>query len=356
MNWKSLLIEEGLSIKDTLKRMDIGGKGILFVVDENGNFLGVITDGDIRRHILARGKLEDNMEGVYNSDPTYIEEGYTKEDAEKVVLRCGIEILPIVNKKRCIVGAISWTELFEEKSVSVSDKISVPVVIMAGGKGERMNPFTKILPKPLVPIGEKPIIELIIDKFTQNGFQDFYITLNYKGEMIKTYMESICKNYTLDYIWEEEYLGTAGSLKLLPPETNDTLIISNSDIIVEADYNDLLTYHRESENLLTVVGSIQHHTLPYGVIHFEKKGRIQRIHEKPEYDFMVNTGVYVLSKEAIDFIPENKSFHMTDLVSVLLEADGKLGVYPVSQKSYIDIGQWEEYKSYLEKLGNKFLV
>ncbi|MBN1405551.1 MAG: nucleotidyl transferase, partial [Candidatus Omnitrophica bacterium] len=176
----------------------------------------------------------------------------------------------------------------------------------------------------------------------------FYVTLNHKGEMVKVYFESTAKPYAINYIKENEYLGTAGSLKLLPNRIEDTFIVSNCDIIVNADYEDLLEFHRKNKNLLTVVGSIQHYKIPYGILHFEKHGRIKSIQEKPEFDFTVNTGVYVLSKEAVNFIPKNKHFDMTDLIGKLLKNNEKVGVYPISEKSYMDTGQWEEYKKHIE--------
>ena len=167
--------------------------------------------------------------------------------------------------------------------------------------------------------------------------------------MVKTYLDSVPKEYKMNYIWEKKFLGTAGSLKLLPKSIKNKFMVSNCDIIIDADYGDLLRFHVDNDNLLTVVGSIQHYRIPYGIVNFKKEGRIKNIQEKPEFDFMVNTGMYVLSREVINFIPDDRPFDMTDLIEVLLKKKKKMGVYPVSQKSYIDIGQWEEYKKYFEK-------
>lgn len=168
--------------------------------------------------------------------------------------------------------------------------------------------------------------------------------------MVRTYFDSIEKNYTVEYIWEKEFTGTAGSLKLLPPNLKNTFIVSNCDIIVDLDYADLLKFHRKNKNFLTVVGSIQHYRIPYGIVKFGEKGRMKEINEKPEFDFTINTGLYVLDKRALSFIPENKRFDMTEFIQLLLGKKENVGVYPVSQKSYIDVGQWEEYRKYTEKL------
>jgi NDP-sugar pyrophosphorylase family protein len=169
--------------------------------------------------------------------------------------------------------------------------------------------------------------------------------------MVKIYFESEKNDFELDYIWEKKFLGTAGSLKLLPPAIGDTFIVSNCDVMVKADYSDLLRFHSENNNLLTVVGSIYHHQIPYGIINFEKEGKIKHIQEKPEFDFIVNTGLYIMSSKVLGFIPENKRFDMTDLIRVLLESKKDVGVYPISQKSYVDVGQWEGYKRAIDELG-----
>lgn len=338
------------SIKEALKKIDEAGWAILFVCDEKGRLLGSLSDGDIRRRILKTGSLKEKITDCFNHNPVFVVRGsYTNSTIRSLMLEKTVAVLPVVDKQKVVVDVLLWKDIFDEEAVSYK-KISVPVIIMAGGKGERMGPFTKILPKPLIPVGEKPVIEIIIDKFNQYGVKHFYITLNYKGKMIKAYFESIERKYKISYIWEKEFLGTAGSLKLISSSLENTFMVSNCDVIVDADYENLLSFHQKNKNILTVVGSIHHHRIPYGVIHFEKEGKIKKMVEKPEFDFTINTGMYVLSKKALEFIPKNKCFDMTDLIQVLLKNKENIGVYPVSQKSYVDIGQWEEYKKTVEKL------
>lgn len=228
-------------------------------------------------------------------------------------------------------------------------KIDIPVVIMAGGKGVRWSPFTKLIPKPLIPIDETPVIEIIMDRFSRWGARSFYITLNYKGEMVKTYFDGNKKKYTINYLWEKDFLGTAGSLALLPSAIEDTFIVSNCDVIVKADYADLVHIHKKKKNILTIVGTVGHYKIPYGVMHFDKDGRLEKIQEKPEFNFTINAGVYVLSKKALSHIPRNSFFDMTDFMQILLDRGEKVGVYTVSKKSYTDIGNWEGYKRCIEK-------
>ncbi|MBL7068252.1 MAG: CBS domain-containing protein [Candidatus Omnitrophica bacterium] len=343
-------VKEDLSIKEALKLIDETGRRILFICNGDGSLLGSLTDGDIRRRVLKTGDLKEKITTCFNRTPIFILDGNNNtEEAKRIMLEKSIDIIPVVDKKKNILEVFFYSDIFGKEN-SYYTKTDVPVVIMAGGKGDRLDPFTKILPKPLIPIGEKPIIEIIIEKFRRQGVERFYVTLNYKGEMVKNYFDSIEKDYTIEYTWEEEFLGTAGSLKLLPQTIKDTFIVSNCDIIVDADYADLVKFHKKNNNLLTVVGSIQHHKMPYGIIHYKEEGKISQIHEKPEFDFTVNTGAYVLSKDAISHMPEEKHFDMTDFINVLLEKKENVGVYPVSQRSYVDIGQWEEYKKYTDKL------
>jgi len=337
-------------IKDSLKKIDEAGIGNLFVCDENDSLLGSLTDGDIRRRILQTGNLQEEIVHCFNRKPVYVMDGnYTQEEVKELMLKATIEAIPVINNDKKIVDVLFWKDIFQGEIYNF-DKINIPVVIMAGGKGERLDPFTKILPKPLIPVGEKPIIEVIIDRFIKYGVKRFYVTLNYKGEMVKIYFDSIEKNYDLEFVYEDEFLGTAGSLKLLTHSIGETFIVSNCDIIVEANYSDLMKFHNKNKNVLTVVGAIMHHKIPYGIINFKKEGKISNVQEKPEFDFMINTGVYVLSREIIDLIPEGRSFDMTDLINEALRQKKSVGVYPVSQKSYMDVGQWEGYKKHLEIL------
>lgn len=346
----NIKVSPHISIKEALKKISEVAWRALFVCDENGTLIGSLSDGDIRRRILQKGDFQESIEFCFNRNPNFIVAGgNVAEEARKIMVEKTIDVLPVVDKQKRIVDVLHWKEMLKERAISRKG-LDIPIVIMAGGRGERLDPFTKILPKPLIPIGEKPMIEIIIDKFRQHGANHFYFTLNYKGEMIKTYFDSIEKDYRIDYIWEKDFLGTAGSLRLLPADLGDTFIVSNCDIIVDLDFEDLIRLHRKNSNILTVVGSIQHYRIPYGIIQFEKEGKIKEIQEKPEFVFTVNAGVYVLSKAALSHIPENRRLDMTDFIKSLLGKRESVGVYPVGQKSYIDIGQWEEYKKHTEKL------
>jgi len=337
-------------IRAAIKIMDQGGDGICVCVDESENVLGIITDGDFRRAILNGISLENNVQEMMNKDFIFLENNYTDEDVVQVFNHNSIKHIPILDRNK-LVSLIKHDSFINKDIIYSSNrKLNVPVVIMAGGKGTRLAPFTNIFPKPLIPIGDKTIIELIIQEFYQFGILKFFFTINYKGEMIKAYFDSIEKNYEVNYVKEDDFFGTAGSLKLLEQSIDDIFIVTNCDIILKADYSQILEFHQETNSDLTIVSSLQHHKIPYGVVDFENGGKVIKITEKPEYSFTINTGVYILNKLCLEFIPEKTFFHMTDLIDSLIASGKNVFTYPVNENDYIDTGQWEEYQKAVAKL------
>ncbi|MFH1478595.1 MAG: sugar phosphate nucleotidyltransferase [Candidatus Omnitrophota bacterium] len=350
---KDVLIYQSKSIKDALKSLNEGGKKVLLVIDDQNRLLGTITDGDIRRYILTGKSLENNISEVYNRKPNYIKkENYSIDLVRKIFIRDRIDLLPILDEGNKVVDFVTWNEVFFEDKTKITNngKINIPVVIMAGGKGSRLDPFTKVLPKPLIPIGDKPIIEIIIEEFKQQGANEYFITLNHKSEIIKSYFNGIERDYEIKYLVEKEFLGTAGSLKLLENKIGDLFIVSNCDVIVKADFEDVVSFHKEQRSVMTILSPIQHYKIPYGIVKFKEGGEVESILEKPEYTFTVNAGVYILNKESLQFIPKDSYFDMTDLVKKLIENNKKVMMYPINGRDYVDIGQWEEYKKVFNKL------
>lgn len=349
MRQKEILIHINESIKAALKKLDKTAKKVLLVVDDDGRLLGTVTDGDVRRYILSGKSLDNNIRDVYNKKPIYIKkEEFSAERIKEMLVKSKVGLIPIVDKGGKVFDFVTWDQLFSE--MPQTNKVNLPVVIVAGGKGSRLEPFTKVFPKPLIPIGDKPIVEIIIDEFKKQGVNKFYLTLNHKGEMIEAYFKSIEKDYKLSYIWEKTFLGTAGSLKLLDRRIDNFFIVSNCDVIVKANFEDAVNSHKEQGAMLTILSSIQHHKIPYGVVKSKEKGRVVSITEKPEYTLTINTGVYILSKECLEFIPKNAAFDMTDLIENLIKNSRVVITYPVNESDYIDIGQWEEYKNAIEKI------
>lgn len=353
MNYEQLkifLTQETTTVVEAMQKIDANGKGILFVVDENRKACGTVTDGDIRRWLIKTGELQASVSSFMNKNPKLV---YQNElsNARSIMERYQIKALPVITAKNVIVDIIFQTE-YVDKPEQPDDKAlkDVSVVIMAGGKGTRLYPFTKILPKPLIPIGDIPIMERIIDRFRDYGAHKFLATVNYKKNMIKSYFAELTTDYELAYVEEDQPLGTAGSLHLIEEKFDRPIIVSNCDILIQADYGDIYQHHLESNNDMTIVTALKNIVVPYGVIHSKEDGRINGMEEKPRLSYLVNTGMYVLNPDVLERIPKNTFFHMTDLADLLLKEGKKVGIYPISEDSFLDMGEFEEMRRMEQKL------
>ncbi|WP_026908881.1 nucleotidyltransferase family protein [Paucisalibacillus globulus] len=347
---QDLFITEFTTVKEALKKLDDTGKKMLLVTNDRV-LKGVVTDGDIRRWILKSGDLFEQVTKVMNESPKFIYEN-EKPNAKEVLKKNMIEAVPVLNSRKEVIDIIFWNDNFNRK-LNFYKKLETPVVIMAGGKGTRLEPYTKIIPKPLIPIGDTPIVERIINRFTEYGCYNFFMTVNYKKNMIKAYFNDLKRDYEVSYIDEKIALGTAGSLSLIKNKIHSTFFVSNCDILIEGNYSDMLKYHKENKNKITLITSLKHYTIPYGVIKLSESSDVKQMVEKPEYAYLVNTGMYILEPECINDIPENTFFHITELINRYIEKGEKIGVYPVSENSWLDMGQFKEMENMLEKLGAK---
>ena len=346
----NLLIRRDKTVKQAMKQLEENEKRIVFVIAEDSKLLGSIVDGDVRRWILAEGTLDETVEKVCNPNPYSIGEAYNASTLREMMISKRIGCVPVINQKREIVEVLFWEEVFKDRAIKKETSlIHSPIVIMAGGKGTRLDPFTKILPKPLIPIGDKTIIEIIIDGFLEHGVDQFFVSVNYKSAIIKSYFEELKPPYMIHYIEEREPLGTAGSLRYLSGKINSPMVVTNCDVIIKTDYSELLDFHEKNGFDVTLVASLRNYNLPYGICEIENGGSLKVIKEKPEYSFLVNTGMYVLNPGVLSLIPENQVFHITDLIERGKEKGKRIGVYPVSEEAWLDIGEWTEYKKALKK-------
>lgn len=344
---KNILIQPSASIREAMQELDVTAEKVLLVVDKEKLLLGSITDGDIRRYILQGHDLSDSIEKVYNNNPVFVYENEWEADSIKnMLIKRTLELIPVLDKQKRVVDYVVLGDIFnKEESLLKSKKtIEIPVVIMAGGKGARLDPFTRILPKPLIPIGNRPVIELIMDKFKEFGIEKCYLTINHMSKIIRAYFEESSAQYKITFIEEGKPLGTAGSLRFLQEEIFSDFFVTNCDTIIDADYVGIYEFHEKNQYDITVIASTQHYHIPYGICEIKNGGGLAHIKEKPEYSFLANTGMYILKKDVLKFIPENTFFNLTDLIEVLLKKEGNIGVYPVSEKSWIDVGEWDEYK------------
>jgi NDP-sugar pyrophosphorylase family protein len=221
---------------------------------------------------------------------------------------------------------------------------------MAGGIGSRLDPFTKVLPKPLVPVSGKPIIDHIIESFNMIGCSEFYLTTNYKKNILKAYFEDTQRSYKVNFVDENSPLGTAGSLKLLQGKFKNPFFVSNCDIIVKINYKSFYDFHIQGKYDITLVASTKEYIIPYGTCELNKNGYLSKINEKPKYNFLVNAGLYIINPETIKNIPNNKFYHITHLIESLIKKNKRVGVFPVDEDEWIDVGEWAEYKKAIKRL------
>lgn len=339
-----------MTVVDVMAKIDVNAKGILFIEDKSGILCGCVTDGDIRRWILKAGKLNVSICDAMTKSPKYLflDE---RDKAEEVMRQEVITALPILDKDKHIIDVCLLNESDRnQKKKKKKDLSTISVVVMAGGKGTRLYPFTKILPKPLIPIGDTPIIERIIDCFVEYGISQYYITVNYKKAMIKSYFTDLNPSYEIKYVEESRPLGTGGSIKLIEDRFDGPIFVVNCDALIQADYGDIYDYHLKSGNSITMVSALKNVTIPYGVIHSGADGKIESIEEKPKLSYFINTGMYMINPDTIERIPDNTVFHMTHLVKAVMDSGGKVGMYPVSEDSFLDMGEFSEMKRMEEKL------
>ncbi len=347
MNISEFLISEDATVLYTMERLDNVAKKVLFVTSGN-TLLATVTDGDIRRWILKKGDLNAKIKEIANYSPkkVLISE---KRKAKSIMKKYMIEAMPVVDDKNNIVSIMFWNN--EE----VGDKASfkLPVVVMAGGLGTRLYPYTKILPKPLIPIGEIPIAEHIINRFVSNGASEFFLIVNHKKNMIKAYFNEIMKKYSVEYIDEDVPLGTGGGLSLLKGKINETFVLTNCDILIDEDYEKIYRHHKDSKNVITMVCSLKNIKIPYGVVDIGEDGDIENMREKPEISIFTNTGMYIVESKVIDELEENIAIGFPDIINSYKLKGEKVGVYPISENSWLDMGQIEELEEMRKRLENE---
>jgi dTDP-glucose pyrophosphorylase len=348
---KNISVSPETSIKNAMKKLDETGERCLLVTNQENMLLGTLSDGDLRRAILSGNGFSSSIEGVYNISPIVINSSETDQEViKKQFIDHKIDLIPIVDSDNTVEGFKTWESVFGNRNARESPNLDVPVVIMAGGKGTRLEPFTKVLPKPLLPINEKPVIEHIIEKFTGVGCVEFYLTVNYKARILKAYFEELSPDYSVSFIDEPEPLGTAGSLKYLQGKFKMPFFVTNCDIIIKTDYRELYNFHKSNKYDLTLVASTKEYVIPYGTCELNGDGHLSHINEKPRYDFLINTGLYVLNPEMLDMIPASKFFHITHLIELAKNTGKNIGVFPIDEDSWIDVGQWAEYHKAVDRL------
>ncbi len=339
-NLEIFIVEEENSIKEVMKKIAVNARGLVFVC-KGGRLLATVTDGDIRRYILAGGDIEGAVSQAAHYSPVFVypEE---REQAKDIMIRRNITALPVVDHDNRIMDILFLRYPDEEDAEEAKDGLDVPVVIMAGGKGQRLKPFTDILPKPLIPLGEKTITERIIMRFQKYGCNRFYMVINYKKNFIKAYFADNEMKYNMQFIEEEKFLGTAGGLKLVQGKVSGDFFVSNCDILIDADYQAILEEHVRKQCIITLVCAHKKYQMPYGTVEGDEEGYVCNMQEKPVLSYNINTGLYVINEKFLDMIPKDTFVDMTELVGNCIRKKEKVGIYLIEEEQWLDTGQMEE--------------
>ena len=348
MNINELTIDPDMTIREALKKINTAGKKCLLVCSK-GTFIGTLSDGDIRKALLSNADMENSIEKYFNKNSYAVyEKDFNESEIKEIFLEKKFDIIPILNKSDQPIKILEWDTVFAAKKKAF--KLNIPVVIMAGGKGTRMKPFTNVLPKPLIPLNNQTVIEKIIETFLKAGIESFYMTINFKGKILKAFFEELDPDYSMEFIEESKPLGTGGSLNKFIGKIKSTFMVVNCDTIIDVDHADLIEFHNKHNCDITLVASTKEIIIPYGSCEIDKNGFLKNILEKPTLDYLINTGLYVLEPEVLKYIPVDEFFHITDLIDLLKKKGKKIGVFPIDEAAWVDVGQWAEYREAVKRL------
>lgn len=340
------------SIHQAITQMDISRAGIVLVLDGHDRLMGTITDGDVRRAVLADVDLEqpvkellDRKKGSQYAKPITAPEGAERSTMLDLLRRNKILHLPLVDDSQRVVGLVTINDFLP------ADVPSIKAVIMAGGQGTRLHPMTQDMPKPMIPVGDRPLMEILVQQLRDSGIENLSISVHHKSEkIIEHFGDGRDFGVNITYATEDRPLGTAGALALMEPP-KETLLVINGDILTELDFRAMLAYHREQGAELTVAIQRYDVQVPYGVIEYEG-AYVKRLVEKPTVPFMINAGVYLLEPAAHAEIPVGQRYDMTDLIQRLLAEGRPVAGFPI-REYWLDIGQHEDYQQALEFMNHR---
>jgi len=339
-----LIENDTVSVIEAMRKIDKNAYGILFLVNKQGCLVACITDGDIRRYLLSGGKMTGDAIRAANKNPRFAR---NMDEARRLYHKRDFVVIPVIDPNGKLVDFYTGELGIEKKKYGVLD---IPVVINAGGRGSRLDPFTKVLPKPLIPVGEQPIIELIMQKYQEYTCNEFHIIVNYKKDLIKAYFHDSDDKYDITWYDEEKPLGTGGGLRLLRGRLNTTFFFANCDALLTANYESMLKFHRDNGNVITMICAYKNINIPYGVVEMGKGGVIEDMKEKPLMSFLTNTGIYIVEPEVIDDIEDEECIGFPDIVEREKQKGRKVAVYPISENDWMDMGQLPELEKMRVKL------
>ena len=345
MNINKILISQSDTIFNAMKKMNMTGHICLLVIDKSKKLKGIISDGDIRRNLLKENNLKKKVYTIFNKKYFFLKKKQKLTDKMKnFIIRNKHMIIPVVNQKNIPISYISHKIEFKNKHKEFEKN---QILIMAGGVGSRMRPFTEILPKPLVPLKGKPMILNIMDNFKKYNFNNFTITLNKKEKILDIFINQFKNNYTFDFFKETKPLGTAGCLKKM--NFKNDFFLTNCDTYININLQNLLKFHKSSKSLITMVASIKSLNLSFGECVLDKNGKLKKILEKPKKNFLTNTGLYIIRPDIKRYLPRKNNFGMDEVISSVLKYKKKIGVFPIPNNDWKDTGNWMNYLNTLKK-------
>ena len=343
-NCEQFLGSETLTVSEAMQRIDVNANGILFLVNEKGILTFCITDGDIRRFLLAGGKMSEAAVNAANNHPKV---AHCIDEAKALYHKRNWIAIPIVDDDGKILDVYTGEAGGIQKK---HNPIKIPVVINAGGKGTRLDPFTRVLPKPLIPVGDFPIIEHIMKEYQSYSCDEFHIIVNYKKELMKAYFADNGSHYNISWYDEEKPLGTGGGLRLTRGRLKSTFFFANCDALLTANYESMVKFHRDNKNVITMVCAYKNMNIPYGVVEMGENGSIIEMKEKPLLSFLTNTGIYIVEPEVIDDIEDGESIGFPDIIERERKKGKKVAAFPVSENDWMDMGQLPELEKMRIKL------
>lgn len=332
------LVDSTYTIRNCMVKIDANKKGAVFVVDSIGTLKGSLSDGDIRRAILNGSSTEDTIENIFYKEPIFLRTDYSETEAQEYFTLKKISIIPVLDQADKVTGVLNWSTSAEEFPA-----IENFVILMVGGLGSRLAPLTDNTPKPLLKVGDKPILETIFERLRMFGFRNIILCTGYRHDDIVEFSGNGERfGLKIHYYEEEKRLGTIGAIKYVEDKLKLPFLVMNGDLLTLLNYRNILNYHTETSSELTIGSTSHQMKVPYGVLDMDGIV-IKRVVEKPTYNFRVSGGIYVMSPSLLSFIPKGKYFDITDLMAKALEDDRKLTAFPI-EEYWMDIGQHQDYK------------
>ena len=336
-NIEQFCLRESASIHACMEVIDKNKQGIALVVNAQRRLIGTITDGDIRRFILSGGSVEQTVSRVMWSNPLTAHLGTSREEIRELMNRHLVRNIPILDEDGCPCNVVSLRDIVSEEDDGQC------AVIIAGGEGKRLRPMTGDIPKPMVRLNDKPILENIMKALTKGGIGNIYISINYKADVIEDYFkDGSAYGAKIDYLREKRKLGTVGPLTLLPEVPTEPLLVINGDVITKTNFSRLIEFHKQHRCIMTVAAIQYMLKIPYGVL--DLSGHyLLGVEEKPRKIFLCNAGIYMINPEVIPIIPKNRKFDVTDLIKELVRKGLPVTAFPIHEY-WIDIGRPEDLK------------